>query len=169
MQAQLYSGPVRRGFQRGRTINFPTANIQIAAGLPEPEQGVYAAWCCLDGEVYRAVVSYGRNPTFQNEAPTLEAHLLHVFEREFYGQPLLVCLAQRLRGMRRFSGLLELRENISLDVEHAVHYFDENPIAEADVKGMLQRAWRDRSDENTREAANGLIQTEARAQGRIGR
>lgn len=144
MPLSLYSGEVQKGYQRGRTINFPTANIWIGPGLPEPEDGVYVGWCCLGGEVYRAVVSYGRNPTFGNQAPTLEAHLLHAFSEDFYGERMIVGLAEKLRGLKRFSGLQELRENIASDVEQAEKYFRAGGTAEQEAGEELRAAWKEK-------------------------
>ena len=85
------SARVVRGDQRGRTIGFPTANLQLPAGKLVPRYGVYACWVLRGAERLAAVANLGVRPTVAaNQAePLLEAHLLD-FQGDLYGEPLQV-------------------------------------------------------------------------------
>ena len=114
-------GVVGPGDQRGRTIGFPTANVQVDASMCLPADGVYAALVTLsDGTCRAAAVNLGRRPTFHEHADhsLLEAHLLD-FSGDLYGQHLRVAFHAFLRGERKFSGIDELKAQLALDIEHA--------------------------------------------------
>jgi riboflavin kinase / FMN adenylyltransferase len=110
-------GVVVRGDQRGRTIGFPTANVEVPNTICLPADGVYAGWYELpSGDVCGAVMNLGRRPTFYEHADhsLLEAHLLD-FDGDLYGQAAKVRFVRRVRGERKFDGLDALREQISAD------------------------------------------------------
>lgn len=113
------NGTVVHGKKLGRTIGFPTANIEAdSTDKLIPANGVYAADAITtDGHAYRAVVNIGHRPTVDNpSAPvTIEAHL-DGFTGSLYDQPLTLHFLDRLRGERKFSGLDELKAAISSDL-----------------------------------------------------
>lgn len=114
-------GIVVTGDQRGRTIGFPTANVEVDASMCLPADGVYAATVMLaDGSRHAAAVNLGRRPTFHERAEhsLLEAHLLD-FSGDLYGQRVRVAFRAFLRGERKFSGIDELKSQLALDIEHA--------------------------------------------------
>ncbi|MBK5910611.1 riboflavin biosynthesis protein RibF [Rhodothalassium salexigens] len=112
------TGTVVGGDQRGRTIGFPTANIQLGETL-EPAFGVYAARTILpDGRVVDSVTNLGRRPTFEGQAVLLETYLFD-FDGDLYGQSLRVELVERLRGERKFDGLDALKAQIAADCDTA--------------------------------------------------
>jgi riboflavin kinase/FMN adenylyltransferase len=114
-------GVVGHGDQRGRTIGFPTANVQIDVSICLPADGVYAAFVTLDdGAVHPAAVNLGRRPTFHDraDASLLEAHLLD-FSGDLYGRRLSVAFQAFLRGERKFSGVDELKAQLAIDIAHA--------------------------------------------------
>lgn len=118
-------GPVVIGAQRGRSIGFPTANVEVAAERAIPANGVYAAWARLvpvqglaEQELYRAVVNIGTRPTFDNGLRTIEAHLID-FARDIYGQRLSLDFVAYLRPEQRFDNVEELVAEIQRDVERA--------------------------------------------------
>ena len=114
-------GMVVAGDQRGRTIGFPTANVQIDASICLPADGVYAATVILaDGTHHAAAVNLGRRPTFHERAEhsLLEAHLLD-YSGDLYGQRVHVAFRAFLRGERKFSGIDELKSQLAIDIEHA--------------------------------------------------
>ena len=116
-------GVVGPGDQRGRTIGFPTANVEVDASLCLPADGVYAARVTIEGAVgstYDAAVNLGRRPTFHEHAEhsLLEAHLLD-FAGDLYGQRLRVVFHAFLRGERKFSGIDELKSQLQVDIAHA--------------------------------------------------
>ncbi|MCC7452314.1 MAG: bifunctional riboflavin kinase/FAD synthetase [Anaerolineae bacterium] len=109
-------GPVIHGDHRGRTIGFPTANIQVWDEQVLPANGVYAGWATLNGERFMTVMNVGERPTFAGKDIRVEAHLLD-FDRDIYGQRLTVDFVARLRGEQKFSGLDALIQQIRADAE----------------------------------------------------
>ena len=83
------AGSVVHGFERGRTLGFPTANIEVETGTIFPGRGVYAARALVDGRWYRAAVNVGHNPTFHYRGD--ETGIVHVeafllgFDGDIYG------------------------------------------------------------------------------------
>ncbi|MCU0498405.1 MAG: bifunctional riboflavin kinase/FAD synthetase [Anaerolineae bacterium] len=109
------SGEVVHGQARGRTIGFPTANLQVWEEQVIPANGVYAGWAILpNGDRYMAVTNIGTRPTFQGVEVTVEAHLLH-FDGDLYGQILRFQFEERLRGEQRFNGIEALITQIRAD------------------------------------------------------
>ena len=106
-------GEVVTGDQRGRVLNFPTANIVPDEALVCPGHGVYA---CRVGPL-AAAVNVGVRPTFgTGRAVLVEAFLLD-FDGDLYGQVLTVEFISRLRGERRFESVDALVEQMHRDVE----------------------------------------------------
>lgn len=114
------SARVVRGDQRGRTIGFATANLQLPAGKLVPCYGVYSCWVQRKGERLAAVANLGVRPTVAANQlePLLEAHLLD-FEGDLYGEPLQVELCHFLRAEQRFSGLDALKAQLQQDLARA--------------------------------------------------
>ncbi len=115
-------GVVMTGDQRGRTINFPTANIALDDYL-RPAFGVYAitAVICdgpLAGQRYAGVANIGLRPTVGTEAPRLEAHLFN-FEHDIYGCYVEVSLHHFIRPERKFENFEALRAQIARDAQTA--------------------------------------------------
>lgn len=111
------TGLVVHGEARGRTIGFPTANLD-AEQERIPAFGVYACTVTFDGEEYQAVTNVGVRPTFQMGQTTIEAHLLD-FSGDLYDKKISLFFHQRLRGERSFSSLEELKHQVSKDCQQA--------------------------------------------------
>lgn len=111
------AGPVVRGFERGRTIGFPTANISVAADRALPALGVYATVATVAGRELRGATNIGRRPTFDEGHISIETHLLD-FEGDLYGERMEIAIVDRVRPEQTFSGPEELRAQIAADVEH---------------------------------------------------
>jgi riboflavin kinase/FMN adenylyltransferase len=113
-------GRVVLGDQRGRTIGFPTANLDVEHVLP-PVDGVYAVIVRelgASGRVLHAgVANLGTRPTF-SAGRSVEVHIFD-FDRDIYGTDLRVGFVARVRGEQRFAGIDELRRQIALDAERA--------------------------------------------------
>jgi len=114
-------GTVVTGDQRGRTIGFPTANVQIPNGMCMPSDGVYAGlYTRPDGTEYATAINLGRRPTFyaNQEASLLEAYLMD-FSGDLYDEDASVKFLAFLRSEKQFSGIDELKQQLQLDIEHA--------------------------------------------------
>ncbi|MCA1034740.1 bifunctional riboflavin kinase/FAD synthetase [Bacillus infantis] len=121
-------GTVIHGDKRGRTIGFPTANIDIGTSYIYPPTGVYAARMRVDGSWIEGVCNVGYKPTFNKPAadrPSIEVHLFD-FSREIYGSEVEIEWHRYLRSERKFSGVDELVAQISRDKDAAVGYFENN-------------------------------------------
>jgi riboflavin kinase / FMN adenylyltransferase len=113
-------GDVVRGDGRGRTIGFPTANLQCDPVLL-PAEGVYAVVArdltAPGAPLLRGVANLGRRPTFA-AGPAVEVHLFD-FDDTLYGHRLRVGFVDRVRGEKRFEGVQALTAQIGRDVETA--------------------------------------------------
>jgi len=105
-------GIVVGGDQRGGTLGFPTANLQVERDLLVPGYGIYAG---ATGDL-RAAVSIGVNPHYGGTERRVEAFLLD-WEGDLYGRRLVVELWQRLRDEQTFASEAELVAQIARDVE----------------------------------------------------
>jgi riboflavin kinase/FMN adenylyltransferase len=117
----VLEGPVVRGDERGRTIGFPTANVEVGDRMQVPANGVYAGHAVVVGRTttrHPMVVNVGQRPTFEGDHVTVEAHLLDV-DLDLYGEHLALHLEHRLREERRFDGVDELTAQITADVARA--------------------------------------------------
>jgi riboflavin kinase/FMN adenylyltransferase len=109
-------GTVGTGARRGRSIGFPTANLDRPETLL-PGDAVYAARAVLeDGSVWPAALNIGPNPTFGENARKVEAHLIG-FEGDLYGRMLALDLVARLRELVKFTGPEQLVRQLRTDVE----------------------------------------------------
>ena len=110
-------GVVETGDQRGRTLGFPTANIDIGDYI-RPARGVYAVRAGIDkGEEtvwVDGVANFGNRPTIGGNSLLLETHLFD-FSGDLYGQTLRVALIEYLRPERKFDGLDALKAQIDED------------------------------------------------------
>lgn len=113
------NGRVAKGDQRGRTIGFPTANVELGDSL-EPKLGVYAVRVIVEGEddYHQGVANIGRRPTFDKRDILLEVHLFD-FSGDLYDRHVRVELVAFLREERKFSGLDALKAQIQEDARTA--------------------------------------------------
>ena len=109
------SGRVVWGHGRGRTIQYPTANLGDTRQI-HPADGVYACRAELGNELWAAAVSVGASPTFGGDDAAVEAFILHA-EVDFYRQRMTLHFLQRLREQRRFEDREALRAQITRDVQ----------------------------------------------------
>jgi len=107
-------GEVVHGDGRGRTIGFPTANLDVWDEQFLPLKGVYAGWAHLNGETFMAVSNIGNRPTFNGGVVTVEAHLLD-FDRDIYGERLAFDVVAFLRPELKFNGVEALVAQIRQD------------------------------------------------------
>ena len=116
----VVEGTVVHGQGLGRTIGFPTANVDVPAGIAIPGRGVYAATAVTArGERVPAVVNIGVRPTVGDfTEPTVEASLID-YAGDLYDTPLKLEFAGRLRDEQRFDNLDRLKEQIARDVSEA--------------------------------------------------
>ena len=111
-------GPVQHGDKVGRTINFPTANLDIGAYL-RPRYGIYAVTGRLpDGRVLKGAANIGIRPTFDPPKELLEPHFFD-FSGDLYGQEIEVAFHHFLRPEAKFDGLDALVAQMARDCDEA--------------------------------------------------
>jgi riboflavin kinase/FMN adenylyltransferase len=115
-ESYTLNGKVVSGDQIGRTIGFPTANLEIVDSTKLiPANGVYAVTCVVDGEKVQGMMNIGFRPTVSNEfKQKLEVYLLD-FSHDIYGHKMEVRFVSRIRDERKFSGVEELKEQLKSD------------------------------------------------------
>ncbi len=111
-------GSVVPGEQIGRTMGFPTANIQPGPRQLLPARGVYAVEAEVGGTRYSGLCNVGCRPTFGGERETIEVHLIG-FQGNVYGATLDVVFVRRLRDEIKFESPEKLAEQIQQDMERA--------------------------------------------------
>ncbi len=108
-------GAVVAGNQLGRTMGFPTANMQLYEPLKlVPANGVYAVEAEVLGTTYKGMCNIGTRPTVGGTTRTIETHILD-FDQDIYGLPLRIRFLRRIRDERKFPSLDALREQLTLD------------------------------------------------------
>jgi riboflavin kinase/FMN adenylyltransferase len=121
-------GTVIHGEKRGRTIGFPTANVQLNDAYVTPMIGVYAVQIKIGETWYNGVCNVGFKPTFHDEAksiPTIEVHIFD-FKNEVYGEKVSVEWHLRLRSEKKFANVADLINQIQMDQENALKYFSKH-------------------------------------------
>ncbi|MBY0316142.1 MAG: bifunctional riboflavin kinase/FAD synthetase [Bdellovibrionales bacterium] len=116
-------GQVLKGYQRGRKLGIPTANLGVDRTVI-PQSGVYTTRISIDGREYTSVTNIGHNPTFANQQRTIETHILD-FDQDIYGKVVRLFFYSRVREEKKFSSLDELKQAITHDIDHSRNYFSQ--------------------------------------------
>lgn len=115
----IIEGIVVSGKQLGRTIGFPTANLEIAPQADIAPNGVYAAFADIDCARHMAMVNIGCHPTLPEGESTVEAHIFG-FCGDLYGKKLRLEIVRFLRPERKFDSVNELKRQLNLDKQSAL-------------------------------------------------
>ncbi len=120
----LMMGKVVEGKKLGRTIGFPTANIEV---LNEhkliPADGVYVVEVLIGSELYKGMMNIGNRPTVNGTNKTIEVNLFD-FDKNTYGEMVKIFFHQRIRDEKKFNGLDELKAQLNLDKATANSFFE---------------------------------------------
>lgn len=117
------SGRVIKGQGRGKQIGFPTANLGYDKDIIIPAKGVYATKTNINGMVYESVTNIGHNPTFNTGYDIhVETHILG-FNRDIYGENIIVSFYKKLRDEKKFSSVNELVSQIDIDVNQVKTFY----------------------------------------------
>lgn len=120
--AYFLSGEVVKGKQLGRTIGFPTANIQIEEDYKKiPKNGVYIVKTFIDNTAIFGMMNIGFNPTVSGEKQTIEVHLFD-FDGDIYGQKLEISLLDYIREEQKFGSVDLLKEQLNQDKKTALDF-----------------------------------------------
>lgn len=110
------TGKVIHGIKLGRTIGYPTANIDVPVNKLLPKSGAYIVEVWIENAFYKGMLSIGTNPTVDNENETLhtEVYILD-FDQDIYGTEITVRFRDYLHDEIKFEGLEKLIEKLDLD------------------------------------------------------
>ena len=109
-------GVVVGGFQQGRKMGFPTANIRVLEDVLLPATGVYAVWVEIAGyqEVFQGMMDIGMRPTFNRCSMSVEVHILD-FNADIYGKDVKLSFVSRIRREKKFDSVSELVNQLTED------------------------------------------------------
>ncbi len=115
----ILTGRVVKGQQLGRTIGFPTANLQVPKNKYLPHTGVYGIRVYgAEAEALQGVMNIGNRPTVQGQQLSVEVHILD-WAGDLYQRMLTVSLDRFIRPERKFDSLDQLKTQIALDCRQA--------------------------------------------------
>lgn len=116
------TGEVVQGKQLGRTIGFPTANIQIEEEYKLiPKNGVYVVRALIDEKEVFGMMNIGFNPTVNGQKQTIEVNLFD-FDADIYGKKIEVSLLQHLRDEQKFGSIDLLKAQLNQDKQNALAF-----------------------------------------------
>lgn len=120
----FFEGKVVEGNKLGRTLGYPTANLQLAtAEKLVPGNGVYAVTVVLQsGETKQGMMNIGVRPTVDGTKRMIEVNIFD-FNQDIYGSILRIYVQKYLRGEQKFNGLDALKEQLSIDKQNVLQYF----------------------------------------------
>ncbi|MCQ2968644.1 MAG: bifunctional riboflavin kinase/FAD synthetase [Clostridium sp.] len=111
-------GKVIHGKKLGRTIGFPTANLEIDKSKCIPARGVYYTNVCIEGNIFKGITSVGYNPTVNGKELTIETNILD-FNKDIYGQIINVSFIEKIREEIKFNNLEQLVNQLNIDKSYA--------------------------------------------------
>ena len=111
-------GEVVHGKQLGRTIGFPTANLNFSKDIILPKIGVYYTNVLWNNKMYKGITSIGNNPTVNGEKITLETFILD-FDKDIYDEEIYVYFIKFLREEKKFASIENLKNQLKLDAKIA--------------------------------------------------
>ena len=109
-------GTVVEGLKMGSKLGFPTANIKLDHDLYLPKYGVYGITCLIDNKPYEGILNIGVTPTVsENNKIKIETHIFD-FDKNIYGENLVIQINQFIRDEIKFSSPEELVKQINIDI-----------------------------------------------------
>lgn len=115
---RIFWGKVRKGRARGKSLGFPTANINAPKSM---EEGVYVSKTKIGKSVFPSVTFVGKAKTFGDTVPFAESYILD-FNKDIYGRWISIRLLRKLRGNKKFSSKQSLIQQMKRDVSLAKEF-----------------------------------------------
>ncbi len=120
--AYFLSGTVVKGKQLGRTIGFPTANIELEEAYKlVPKNGVYVVAAEIDEKTVYGMMNIGFNPTVHGKNRTIEVHFFD-FDSDIYDSHIRVAILERIRSEEKFESVELLTNQLKKDRDFSKHY-----------------------------------------------
>ena len=104
-------GEVVVGNRLGKSIGFPTSNLNIDKTMVSPPNGVYITKCYYNGVVYPSITNVGNKPTIGKYHKNIETHIFN-FDMELYGKNIKVEFLEKMRDERKFASVEDLSREI---------------------------------------------------------
>lgn len=118
----LLTGIVSKGKQLGRTIGYPTANIQIKEDYKLlPKNGVYIVKSTIKNKTIFGMMNIGVRPTVDGATQTIEIHFFD-YNDDLYEQEIVVSILKRIRDEKKFESLAALKDQLALDKATSLAY-----------------------------------------------
>ena len=119
----FFNAKVVEGKKLGRSIGFPTANLQVSEFYKLiPKTGVYIVEVLLDNKSFKGMMNIGFNPTVSGAHQTVEVNILD-FNQDIYGKNIQVSLLEKIRDEQKFDSLEALKNQLANDKQTAENYF----------------------------------------------
>ena len=115
----IIKGKVVHGKKLGRTIGFPTANLDYSKGILIPSKGVYYTNVEWQGKIYKGITSVGNNPTVNGDKLTIETYILD-FNNDLYGHNIKVYFIKKIRDEKKFNSIDDLVIQLKKDKNYAL-------------------------------------------------
>ena len=116
------TGTVVKGKELGRTIDFPTANINITATYKLiPSDGVYIVKSIIENKMVFGMMNIGTNPTVDGKTRSIEVHFFD-FNKDIYNSELKIEFLKRLRSEQKYENLEALKMQLKKDMVNASNY-----------------------------------------------
>lgn len=112
-------GQVVDGHKRGRTLNFPTANLKMNFSYTILKDGVYLTRVNVSGKNHFALSNVGSNPTFENDYRKIETYILN-FNEDIYGENIAIEFLEFFRNDMKFDSVDNLIKQMELDKKQAI-------------------------------------------------
>lgn len=110
----MMKGKVVKGRQIGRTINFPTLNLNYNRKYVVPQGGVYGTMVSIRGKIYKGITNIGYNPTVNGHKLSVETHVLN-FSGNVYNQYVKVYFIEKIRDEKKFKDVMALKAQLEYD------------------------------------------------------
>lgn len=121
----INSGVIVHGDARGRTIGYPTANIEVISTQVLPKESIYVVEICVNDTWYKGMASIGRNVSFEANRPvSVEVHIFD-FNDDIYGEHVTVRWLKKLRSEIKFDTIEALIDQLKDDEKKSRAYFNE--------------------------------------------
>lgn len=114
------TGKVVAGERVGRSLGFPTANVEVVEEYKLiPADGIYAVEVNCQQEIFRGMLYIGPRPTLNGKNRSIEVNIFE-FDRDIYGETITINFIKQIRQDARFDSLEELKDQLFLDKEEAL-------------------------------------------------
>ena len=127
-------GYVKHGRKKGRTLGFPTMNLEFSEDKYLPADGVYIGITTVDDKSYVSTINVGHNPTINTMIHKSIESYVHDFNQDSYSKSVTFKFVKKLRDELKFSGVEELIDQMNKDIKDSEEYFTEDVRKRYDIE-----------------------------------